>query len=176
MSTEYERRYGRYRYVKLFSQERLVSSRVENSRHSDHVRGRESGLFLHEVHHRVERIGDNDNERAWGVLFDTSSDLLDDVGVGLHEIITAHAGLTRKSRGHYTDVSARDIGDIVRSGYLEVETEYRREVREVECLSLRHPINHVKENYVTKVALSAQQSEGSTDLASADKRYLSSSN
>jgi hypothetical protein len=41
---------------------------------------------------------------------------------------------------------------------------------------LRHPVNHVKENYVTEVALSAQQSEGSTDLASADERYLSSSN
>jgi hypothetical protein len=110
------------------------------------------------------------------VFLNTSGYLLDDIGVGLDEIIAAHTGLTWKTGCHNTDVSASDIGDVVSSRYLEVEAEHRREVREVEGLSLRHPVDHVKENYVTEVALSAQQSEGSTDLASADERYLSSSN
>ena len=136
----------------------------------------ESGLFLHQVHHRIKRVGDNDDKGSWGVLLDSSGNLLDDICVRLNQIVAAHAWLTWKTRCHHTHIRSGDISDIVGSGYLKIETEHRSEVREVESLALRHPLNHIEQHHVAEVSLSAQKREGTTYLSSAYKRYLSSSN
>ena len=61
--------------------------------------GKSAG-FPCDVHHRVQRIGDDDHHRIGRCSGDVLGDLLDDSGVDGDQIVPAHAGLSRQASRH----------------------------------------------------------------------------
>ena len=68
-----------------------------------------AGDFLHQTDHRIERVGDDDDEGVGRVLLDALADRVDDLGVDADQVVTAHAGLARHAGGHDHDVGAGDV-------------------------------------------------------------------
>jgi hypothetical protein len=66
--------------------------------------GREAGRLPRGVDHRVERVGDDDHDRVGRVLLDLLAHALDDLDVGLDQVVAAHAGLAGQARGDDDDV------------------------------------------------------------------------
>jgi hypothetical protein len=66
--------------------------------------------LLQRPDHRVERVGDADDEGVRGVLLDAGADGLHDLEVDAEQIVAAHARLARHAGGDDDHVGAGDGG------------------------------------------------------------------
>jgi hypothetical protein len=71
------------------AEEVLVAGGVEHASHADHALAREAGLLKHDVAHRVEGVGDADQDGVGGAAGDLAGDGADDLAVDLDELVAA---------------------------------------------------------------------------------------
>jgi hypothetical protein len=93
----------------LLGDEPREARAVEHARHADHALAGEPGLDAHQVHHRVERVGDDDHERLGRVVAHVLRHRRDDLAVGLEQVRAAHARLARQAGGDDEDVRAARV-------------------------------------------------------------------
>ena len=107
--------------------------------------------ILQRPHHRVERIGDADDESVGRVLLDAGADRFHDLEIDAEQVVAAHAGLARDAGGDDDDVGAGDLG--VGRGALElgVEALDGAGFGEVERLALRHAVDDVEQHDVAEL-------------------------
>ena len=150
----------------------LKRAAVEHARHADDHVVRQAREFAQRPHHRVERVGDADDERVGGVVLDALADRLHHLQVDAEQIVAAHAGLARDTGGDDDHVGAGDILVIVRPGDLRVEALDRAALRQIERLALRHALDHVEQDDVAEFLLRGEMGERAADVAGADQRDL----
>src|SRR5213594_1128760 len=156
----------------LGGEERAVAGGVEDARHADHLLLREAGALLHERHHRVERVGEHDDERLGRVRLDVVGHRADDLRVDTEEVVAAHAGLARHAGGDDADVGAADVGVVVGADQAHVEALDGAALQQVERFPLRQALDHVEEDDVAEALERAEVRERAADHPGADERDL----
>ena len=81
----------------------------------EHPLAREARRLQGHVDHRVERIGDDDEDRVGRVPDGLLDDGADDPGVLGQQVVAAHARLAGQAGGHDHDVRAGRVGVVVRA-------------------------------------------------------------
>ena len=139
------------RDVEFIGQEIAEARRIEHAGHADHLLVRHAGSLLQRPHHRVQRVGDADDEGVGGILLDAGADLLHDLEIDAQEIVAAHAGLARHAGGDDADLGAveRVIG--IGAGEMGVEAVDRGRLGDVERLALRHALGDVEHHDVAEL-------------------------
>ena len=133
---------------------------------------RQAGSLLQRPHHRVERVGDADDEGVGGVLLDAGADLLHHLEVDAQQIVAAHAGLARHAGGDDADVGAVDRVIGVGAGEVGVETVDRGRLRDIERLALGHAFGDVEHHDVAELLQADEVSQRAADLTGADQSNL----
>ena len=85
------------RDAELLGDERPESRRIEDAGHPEDPFAGESGCLHGDVAHRIERVGDDDEDRVRRVARRLLDDGPDDPRVGRHELVAAHARLAGRS-------------------------------------------------------------------------------
>ncbi|MNT81291.1 hypothetical protein D3C72_2208710 [compost metagenome] len=85
----------------------------------------QTGELLQSPNHRIERVGDADDESVGSVFLDACADLFHDLQVDTKKIVAAHARLTRHTSGYDDNVCAFDCGIVICTGELRIKTVNR---------------------------------------------------
>jgi hypothetical protein len=135
---------------------------------------REAGDFLHQADHRIERVGDDDDEGIRRVLLDALADRIDDLGIDADQVVAGHAGLARHAGGDDDDVRALDVLVVRRAAVPGVEALDRAELGDVERLALGGAFGggNVEQDDVAQFLLAGEQRERAANLSGADQRDL----
>ena len=115
VAAEHERRDVLDADVELLGEEGAKARTVEHAGHADDHLRREAGEFAQRPHHRVERVGDADDEGVGGVLANALADRLHDLEVDSEQVVPAHARLARHAGGDDAHVGAFDVGIVGRA-------------------------------------------------------------
>jgi hypothetical protein len=130
---------------------------------------REAGEFAQSPDHRVERVGDADNEGVRGMLLDALADGLHDLEVDAEQIVAAHARLARHAGGDDDHIGAGDVGIVVRALEIGVEALDWTALRNVESLALRNALGDVEQDDVAHFLLCGEVGQRAADHAGADE-------
>jgi hypothetical protein len=110
-----------HRDVEFLGEEVAEARAVQNAGHAaDHV-VRQARELAQRPDHRVERVGDADDEGVRRVVADALAHGFHDLEVDAQKVVAAHARLARHTGGDDADIRARDVGVIVRALELGVE-------------------------------------------------------
>jgi hypothetical protein len=133
---------------------------------------RQAGEFAQRPDHRVERVGDADDEGIGAMLLDALTHRLHHAEVDSEQIVAAHARLTRHAGGDNHHIGAGNVGIIVGALDAGVEAFDRAALRQVEGLALRNALGDVEQDDVAHFLLGGEVGERSTDHPRADQRDL----
>jgi hypothetical protein len=138
------------RDIEFVGEEITEARGIQHARHAHHLLVRHVGGLLQRPHHRVERVGDADDERIGRVFLDAGADLLHHLEIDAQEIVAAHAGLARHAGGDDADLGVveRLIG--IGAGEVRVEAVDRRGLRDIERLALRDAFGDVEHHDVAE--------------------------
>src|SRR5215210_6171765 len=117
--------------LKLFGYERAVAGRIEDASHADHPLAGEPARLHRHVAHRVERVGDDDEDRLRRMLYDLFRNAGHDVLVRLEQIVTAHSRLAGAAASYDHHVRACGLLVIVGARYVGVVAEDRATLQDV---------------------------------------------
>ena len=143
MSAEHERADVLDRYVQLHRDEGAHARRVEHAGHADDALLRELRQLVERLRHRVERVGDGNDDRVRRVLHQLRRDALHDVEVVAHQVVAAHRGGARLARRDDNDVGVRGIGVILGADHIGVAFLDRHGFQQVQTFALGHAFNDV---------------------------------
>ena len=172
MAPEHEGGDVLHRDAELLGEEGAETRRIQHTRHADHHVMRQLRKFAQRPDHRVERIGDADDEGVRGVRLDALADRLHHLQIDAEQIVAAHPRLAGDAGGDDDDVGAPDVGIIVRALERDVEALDRAALGKIERLALRHALDDVEQDDVAQLPGGRQMGEGSADIAGTDKRDL----
>ena len=139
-----------YRHVEFIGKEMAEAAGIEHTRHADNHVVRQAGKFAQSPDHRVERVGDANDECVRRIGRDAFANGLHHLQIDAEQIVAAHAGLARHASGDDDDVCACDIGIIVAAGDCRVKAFNRCALRQVERFALRHAFDDVEQHNVAK--------------------------
>ena len=105
------------------------------------------------VAHRVERVGDDDEDRVRRVARGLLHDAAHDAGVLGQQVIATHARLAGEAGGDDDDVGAGSVGIVVRAGDLHVVAHDRGRLGQVERLALWQALDDVDQHHIGQAAL-----------------------
>ena len=134
----------------------------------------QAGEFAQRPDHRVERVGDADDEGVRRVGGDALADRFHDLEVDAEQVVAAHARFARDAGGDDADVGAGDVGVIVGAFEDSVELVDRRALGDVERLALRRAFGDVEEDDVAEFLERGEMGQRAPDLSGADERDLRS--
>ncbi len=160
------------RDVEFLGEEMAEPGGIEHSGHSDDSAVRKAAKFAERPDHRVERIGDADDEAVGGVRLDALADRLHHLEVDPEQIVAAHPGLSGDSGGDDADVGVGDLGIILGAGQPDVIAFDRAGLGEIEALALRNALGDVDHHDVAKLLDRREMGERAADIAGADQRDL----
>ena len=129
---------------------------------------REAGRLERHVAHRVERVGDDDEDRVRGDGGGAADDAAHDPRVLGQQVVAAHARLARQAGGDHDDVGAGGVGVVVGAHDLQSWPITGGGFRQVERLALRQPLDDVDEDDVRQPGLRDALRGGRADVAGAD--------
>ena len=158
------------RDVHLLGQEMAEARAVEHAGHADDHVMRQAGELAQRPHHRVERIGDADDEGVRAIGLDALADRRHHLEIDAEQIVAAHARLARHAGGDDHDIGARDVGVGVGALELRVEAFDRAGLGDVERLALRQALHDVEQHDVAQLLQGDEMGERAADLSAADQR------
>ena len=126
-------------------------------------------LALHQSHHRIERIGDDDDKRIGRMGLDALGHRTENLAVGAKQIVPAHARLARDTRGHDTDIGAGNIFILVGADDVAVEPFNRAGVGQVERFTLRQAIDDIEQHHIAQTLEQRQMGHRTADVARANQ-------
>ena len=158
-----------------FSREEVTEAcRIKHTGHAANLVVRQTGEFAQRPNHRVQRVGDADNECVWRVGSNAFANGFHDLQVDSQQVITAHTGLTRNTGSHDAYVCASDFRVVVRAGHGRVEFGGWARFCDIEGLTLRDTFGDVEQDNVAQFLDCCEMGKRAPDLPCADKRDLGS--
>jgi hypothetical protein len=150
------------------------AARIQNACHATDLVMWHAGKLAQGPDHRIQRVGDADDERIGGVGGDAFANRFHDLQVDAQEVIAAHARFAGDTGSHDADIRASDI--FVRLGAFQrgVEPFGWAGFGDVQCFAFRSALGDVKQDNVTKFLHCCEVGERAADLTCADQRDLGS--
>jgi hypothetical protein len=161
------------RDVERLGQEHAVARGVEHARHAEHPLAGEAARLHGHVAHDVERIRDHDDDRPGSHPGNLRGHRAHDPGVGLDQVVAAHARLAGDPRGDHEQLGARGLVVPVGAQHSSVEPLDGARLPLVQRLALRHPLDHVDHHHGPRELLLGQPlRRGGADVARSDDRHF----
>ena len=157
------------RDLEFLGQEIAEACRIEHAGHTDHLVVRQTRNLAQHPHHRIERIGDADDEGVGRILLDALGDLRDDLGVDADQVVAAHARFARYAGGHDDDVGPGDRFVAVDALIGGVHTLDRGQFGDIQALALGNALDDVEQNHVAQLLEADQVGQRSADVPGADE-------
>ncbi len=154
----------------FLGQEMAEARAIEHAGHADHHIMGQPRELAQRPDHRVEWVGDADDERVRGVRLDARADRLHHAEVDAEQIVAAHARLARNPGGDDAHVRAGDVGVIGCALQLRVEIVDGAGLGDVERLSFRNTLGDVEQDDVAEFAHRGEVSQRAADHSGADQR------
>ena len=147
---------------------------VEHASHAADLLMRQAREFAQRPDHRIERVGDADDEGVGGVLGDAFAHRFHDLEVDAEQVVAAHARLARHAGGDDAHIGAGDVGIVV--GALEdgVEALGRTGFGDVQRLALGGAFRDVEQHDIAEFLDRGEMGERAADLTGADEGDLGS--
>ena len=145
---------------------------IEHARHAHHAGVRQAAGLPQHIDHRVQRVGDADDEGVRRVVADARAHLAHHLGVDREQVVATHAGLARHAGGDDHHVGALDGRVVLGAAERRVEAFHRAALGEVQRLALGHAFDDVEEHDVAKILERGEVGERAADIARADQRDL----
>ena len=131
---------------------------------------RQAGEFAQRPDHRIQWIGDADDERVRRIGLDAFADGLHNLQIDAEQIVAAHPRLAGDTCRDDDDIGAGDIGVIIGALEGDIETFDRAALRQIERLALRHAFDNIEQHDITQSLGGGEMRQRATDVASADQR------
>ena len=135
-------------HLQFLGNEALETAGIQNPSHADDPFAVETRQFISSLHHRIQRVGDYDENRLRRV----SNHILDHIGhdleIGVQQIVAAHAGLSRKAGRDNHDVAVGCVGVVVRAGDVDVGSFNGKSLLQIQRLALRHAFDYIDHHHV----------------------------
>ena len=144
--------------------------RVEHAGHSENALPRQLRDPPGDLAHRVERVGDDDQDRVRRAGQDLANDVSDDALIGRDQIVPAHSGLPRHPRRDDDDFGPGRCLVGVGASHPRVEPLDGSRLEDVEGLSLRDTGDDVDQDDVGDLFLDDPLRHGGADVAGPDHR------
>ena len=148
---------------------------VEHAGHAADLLRRQAREFLQGPDHRVERVGDADDEGVGRIGGDAFAHGLHDLEVDAQKVVAAHARLARHAGGDDADIRAGDIGVgscvPLSAG---VEPFGGAGFGDVERLALGGAFGDVEQDDIAQFLERGEMGKRAADLSRADQRDLGS--
>ena len=157
------------RNLEFLGEEEAEAGAIEHAGHADHHVLRQAGELLQRPDHRVERVGDADDEGVRGVFLDAGADLFHDLEVDAEKVVAAHAGLAGNARRHDADIGAFDGGVVAGTRQRGVEAVDRRGLCDVEALALGDAVGNVEEDDVAQFLDAGEMRQRAADHSRTNK-------
>ncbi len=143
---------------------------VEDAGHAeDAVLGQARDLVGH-LAHGVERVADHDQDRVRRLRERLLRALLDDLVVGVQEVVAAHPRLAGDAGGDHHHVGARGVLVVVRADHPGVGALDGGGLHDVEALALGNPLEDVDEDDVGQLPVGQALGEGRAHVARSHHR------
>ncbi len=130
-----------------------------------------AGLLQH-PDHRIQRVGDADDECVGGILLDALADLAHHLDVDAQQVVAAHAGLAGNTGSHDDHVGTGDIGVVGGAGHGGIEPLDGRTLGQIKALARAQSVNNVKDDDVAQFLHRRQMRQRAANVAAADQRNL----
>src|SRR6185437_14777254 len=151
VAAEDERGHVLHADFQFFGNEGAEARGVEHAGHADYALALELTDLERRLRHRVERIGDHDQDAVGRVRDHFADHVLHDLVVSVEQIVAAHARLPRNAGGDDHDVRVGGIGVIVGAENVRVPLFDRHRFQEIEAFALGHAFDDVDENNVREL-------------------------
>ena len=155
--------------LEFFGEEEAEAGRVEHAGHADDHVLRQAGELLQRPDHRVERVGDADDEGVRRILLDAGADLFHDLEVDAEQVVAAHAGLAGNTGSDDADVGTFDRSVVAGTRQRGIEAFDRRGLGDIEALALRDTVGNVEEDDVAQLLQAGEMRQRATDHARTNK-------
>src|SRR5579862_2421938 len=156
----------------FLSDEGAHARRVEDAGHADDAIFREAGVFVGDLGHGIERIGDQDKNGVRREFADGGDDAFDDVGICFEEIVAGHAGFAREAGGDDDDVAILGGGIITGGGGdaegVGVAGGDGRGFEHVESFTGGRAVENIGEDDIGEAGVDDALGGGGTDEAATD--------
>ncbi len=172
MAAQHEGGHVFHRHVEFFSQEVAEPRAVEHAGHAHDLAMRQAGKLAQGPHHRVERIGDADDESVGAVGADPFAHRLHHLEIDAEQIVAAHAWLARHAGGHDHDVAIRDVRVVAGAFEVRVEPFDGARLAEVERLARRHAFRDIEQDDVAQFLHRGEVRQRAADHAGTDEGDL----
>src|SRR2546427_6881647 len=129
---------------------------------------RKAGDLVGQVRHRIQRVGDDDQDRLRGAPAHLLDDPTHDAGVGVQQLFPRHARLPGHAGDDDDDFRVRRLLISVAAGDTNVHATNRRRLRQVQGLAHRHLLNNVHQDQVGYFLRRQPLRRGMTDHARPD--------
>ncbi len=158
-----------HRNFELGGNKQPESRRIQNTRHPDYPVGSKPAHLQGDVHHDIERVGNDDDNGVGRLRHRGQRTGFHDGHIGIGEIIPAHAGFAGETCGDDDDIGSGCLGVGIGSCDAGVRHFNGRGLGNVESLPLRHTFNDVQKNDIVGEFLINDPLRGSgADVARTD--------
>src|SRR5208283_4681393 len=145
VSAEHEGSDVLHRNLQLHGDESAEARRVENAGHPDYAIAREAAQLVSGLRHRIQRVGDDDENAIGRMLHHLAHHIAHDLVIGVDEVVAAHARLAGNAGGDDHDVRVRGVDVIVGADDERVPLFDGHGLEQVETFALGHAFNDVNE-------------------------------
>jgi hypothetical protein len=168
--------YVAHAYAQFHRNERLVACGIQRTRHTDHALPREAAILLGDVAHRIERVGDDDQDRVRAIFCNFRGHVRNDLFVDLDQFVAAgefarhRVFLARDARRDHDDIGVCCCFVAVRSHNIDIEADHRPGFEQVQRFTLRDALYHVYQYHVRDFADRHPCRQRRTNISCADNR------
>src|SRR5258708_37461680 len=136
MPTQYIGLHVAHGYIQLLRNKRAEACSIQHTGHAYHAITWETANVVSKLSHRIQRIGDHDDDAIWRAADDLPGYLRNNLLVLLDEVIAAHAGLARKARGDYRTIRIAGVRIIICTRELRIGGKHLLRLEHNEQLAL----------------------------------------
>ncbi len=133
---------------------------------------RQAGEFLQRPDHRIERIGNADDERFRRIFLYAGADLLHHFQIDAEKVIAAHAGLAGHAGGDDANIGPFDRGVVVDASVFHIEPVDRGRLSNVESFALRNAFGDIEQHHIAQFLEADKVSQRAANHAGADEGDL----
>src|SRR6202167_1976900 len=150
VATEHKRSYILHRDLQLFRNEGTEAGGIKDAGHADDPLAVELRELKGRLSHRIERIGDDDQDGVRRRRHHLAHHLRHDLVVGVQQVIAAHPGLAGDAGGNDHDVGVYRVRVVIGPDYVHVAPLYGQRFQQVETLALGHALYYVDQHDVSQ--------------------------
>ena len=161
-------------HIEFLSKEVTETRTVQNASHAADLVVGQTAELAQRPNHRIQRVGDADNEGVGRVGSNAFANGFHDLKVDAQKVITAHAGFARNTSGHDAHVGACDIRVIRGTLHIGIKAFGGTRFGNIQRLALGQTIRNVEQDNVAQFLDSSEVGKRAPDVACADKGNFSS--